>query len=114
MAITELYANTATISTSEYSLPATSTSLATITTDGIYQVFIDTANLATGDQYELKIYEKVVSSGSKKAIQTFTLNGSQPGPFVTPTLILINGWDVTLKKLAGTDRAISWSIRQVA
>jgi len=34
--------------------------------------------------------------------------------FVTPSLLLIHGWDMTLLKVAGTDRAIDWSIRAVS
>ena len=32
---------------------------------------------------------------------------------VTPALVLMHGWDMTILKLAGTDRSIEWSIRQV-
>jgi hypothetical protein len=32
---------------------------------------------------------------------------------VSPTLIVMHGWDATLDKISGTDRAITWSIRTV-
>jgi hypothetical protein len=45
----------------------------------------------------------------------FFISGAQASAaWFTPTLILINGWDVTLTKVSGTDRTIPWSIRQVA
>lgn len=114
MAISEAYANSATISTTEYSLPNNSTTLTPITTDGVYQVFIDVANMAAGDEYLIKIYEKVTSGGSQRVVYQATLVGAQPGPFVSPSLILLHGWDVTAKKISGTDRSLGWSIRQVA
>lgn len=114
MAITELFSGSATVSTAEYSLPNVSTTLATVTTDGIFQVFLDASNMAAGDQYLLQIYEKVISGGSKRVVYPATLNGLQAGAYVAPSLILLHGWDVTLTKLAGTDRVFSWSIRQIA
>lgn len=115
MAITAAYENTATISTTEYSLPNNSTTLTPITADGIYQVFIDFNALTVTEVYELKFYEKVVSAGSQRLVMTATIAGVQGQPcYVTPSLIFLHGWDVTLKKISGTDRSIGWSIRQVA
>lgn len=114
MAIAEYKTGTATISTTEYSLVTPGTTLANDTTDGIYQVFIDFSAMAAGDEYQIFIKEKVVSGGSQKTIYSATLEGVQSAPFVTPSLILVHGWDVTVDKTAGTDRSISWSIRQVA
>jgi hypothetical protein len=46
---------------------------------------------------------------------TWVVAGAQADPlFVTPSLIFLHGWEFSLKKLAGTDRSIEWSIRQVA
>ena len=113
MAITEYKTGTATISTTEYSLVTPGTTLATDTTTGVYQVFIDFANMVSGDEYNIVIWEKVISGGSKKAIYSAVLEGVQGSPFVTPTLILMTGWDVTVTKVSGTDTSISWSIRKV-
>lgn len=114
MAIAEAFTNSATISTTEYSLPNNSTTLTPQTGDGVYQAFIDLANLAAGDVYDLKIYEKVTSGGTQRVIYRTTFSNVQPGPFVSASLILLHGWDFSLTKTAGTDRSISWSIRQVA
>lgn len=114
MAITELYSNSATIGTTEYSCPNNSTTLASITTDGIYQVFFDTNNLAAGDQFQFRVYEKVTSGGTQRVIYEGFLTGNMAPTYVMPSLVLMHGWDVTIKKIAGTDRSISWSIRQVA
>lgn len=114
MAISEYKTGSATISTAEYSLVTPGTTLATDTTDGVFQVFVDLSAMTATETYDLKIYEKVTSGGSKQVVYEARFQGSQGGPFVSPSLILINGWDVTMYKYAGTDRSIAWSIRQVA
>lgn len=115
MAINEAYSNTATISTTEYSLPNNSTTLTPITADGVYQVFIDFFNMASGDEYLIKVYEKVTSGGTQRVIFTASLLGIQSPPvWVAPSMIFLHGWDVTVTRIAGTNRSISWSIRQVA
>lgn len=114
MAIQELYSDTGTsISTTEYSLTNDSTTIATQTADALIQAFIDFANMAAGDQYEVKVYDKVYSGGTQRMIYHAVLTGTQTTPFVTPGLIVLHGWDVTVKRLAGSDRSISWSIRSV-
>lgn len=110
----ELYADVGTsISTTEYSLPndANYNSANGILTDAVIQALIDFANMAAGDQYEVKIYDKVYSGGTQRKIYHATLTGPQDAPLVTPAIVLMHAWDVTVKRLAGSDRSISWSIR---
>jgi uncharacterized protein YhhL (DUF1145 family) len=40
--------------------------------------------------------------------------GADAAIAVSPALVLMHGWDMSLLKTAGTDRAITWSIRKVA
>lgn len=112
MAITVAYSGTATINT-EYSLVNNSTTLASSTDVGVYQVFIDTSAMAAGDEYEIDIKEKVITGGTQQSIYTAVLDGAQSSPFVTPTLVLMLGWDVTMTRVTGTNRSFSWSIRKV-
>lgn len=115
MAITEYKTGSATISTTEYSIVTPGTTLASDTTDGVFQVFIDFAALTAGDEYEIAVKEKATSGGTQRVIFKGTVAGAQGSPiWVSPSLILMHGWDVTIDKIAGTDRSISWSIRQVA
>ncbi len=114
MAISEAYTGSATISTTEYSLPNASTTLTPITVSGVYQVFIDFAAMTASEEYLIQIKEKVTSGGTQRTIYQASLEGVQTSPFVTPSLILLHGWDVTVDKIAGTDRTIYWSIRKVA
>jgi hypothetical protein len=114
MAITAAYENSATISTTLYSLPNNSTTLTPITVDGIYQVFIDLAAMTVTEQYEVTVLEKITSAGSQRTLFQSIVTGTSSPTLVTPSLILMHGWDVQVRKLSGTDRSIGWSIRQVA
>jgi hypothetical protein len=106
--------DSATISTTEYSLPAdTTTGVPTSQTDDcLLQVWIDFGAMAAGDEYEWRLYEKV-NAGTQRLVQVGRVMGAQSSPLVLPTLILGDGWDVTVKKIAGTDRSIGWSLRKV-
>lgn len=115
MAIQEFATGTATISTTEYSLVSNSTTLASDVTDGVYQVFIDFSALTATEEYYVQVKEKVTSAGTQRVVFSSTVAGVQGSPaWVSPSLILLHGWDVTVDKIAGTDRSISWSIRKVA
>jgi hypothetical protein len=115
MAISEAFNGSASISTTEYDLPSASTTLSAQTTDGIYQVFIDLNALTATEEYRLRIYEKTRSSSTQRVVEEVIISGVQNEPnYVTPALLLLHGWTVTLKKNQGTDRTIEWSIRSVA
>lgn len=115
MAITALYENSATISTTEYSLTNNSITIAAKTDDGIFQCFLDLSAMVDGDQFELKIYEKVQSAGTQRLLDHRVFTGLQAMPHTPlPAITLMHGWDYTLKKLSATDRAIAWSIRQIS
>ncbi|WP_372810101.1 hypothetical protein [Litorivivens sp.] len=109
--MSELYGNSATISTTEYSLPNNSTTLTPITTEKTVQIMINTSNVAAGDEYELRVYSKVISTGAQVLVWPIvTITGGPPSVTI-PALRLMHGWDVTLKKIAGTDRSFEWSLR---
>jgi len=112
MAIT-ITSNSASISTTEYSLPNNSTTLTAQTDDVILQVWIDFANMASGDEYRIKIYEKI-NAGTARVVYDSTVEGAQSSPFVSPSLVVGEGWDVTVIKVAGTDRSIPWSLRKIS
>lgn len=115
MAISEAFNGNPTVGTTEYDLPSGSTTLSSQTDDGIYQVFIDLNALTSTEEYRLRIYEKVQSSGTQRVVQEVVISGAQTEPvYVTPALLLLHGWTVTLKKNQGTDRTIPYSIRKVA
>lgn len=115
--VTEVFGNSATISTTEYSLPAnTTTGVPTSQTNsGLYQLFLDLSALAAGDEFELKVYEKILTGGTQRLLYSQQFIGAQGFPHSpSPALMLKWGWEMTMKKIAGTDRTIAWSIREPA
>ncbi len=114
MAITELYTGTEAISTTEHSLTTDTAGPDTDTTDGVFQAFLDVSDMVAGDELQIRIYEKVRSGDTQRIVYQSTLAGVQANPiFVTPSLILMHGWDITCDAIAGTI-TVNWSIRQVA
>lgn len=115
MAITELYSGTEAVTGTEWSMTTDTSGPDVDTTDGVFQCFIDLNALLAGDQFQIRAYEKARSGDTQRIVYEAIRTGAQQQPiFVTPSLVLMHGWDFTLKKLAGTDRTITWSIRQVA
>jgi hypothetical protein len=115
MAVTEFdNISAVTISTTEISILTGTSTLTDSTTPGCYQLFVDgvAAGMAKGDVFEVRILEKVLSTGTRREIFAARMNGAQTEPLVTPPLMLLNGWNMTLKKIAGTDRAFDASIRK--
>lgn len=116
MAITE------TISGSEGVTQATEWSLSTDTSgpdadtnDGVYQVFIDLVNLVDSDTVRFKAYEKIDATNQRVFFSQDISNaqGTEDG-WVSPSFILMHGWDFTLQMVSATTRTILWSIRKIA
>lgn len=115
MAITEAFSGSETVSTTEWSLTTDTAGPDVQTDDGVYQVWLDLNTLAKGDEFELKLYEKVLAGSTQRRAMSIPLLHGQVDPnLVVPSVILLHGWDFTLIKIAGTDRVIDWSIRKVA
>lgn len=118
MAITQAYEiDGVTISTTEISIVSGTTVLQTVVETGVYQLWIDplVAPMAKGDEFKIRIYEKVeATGGSKRVVFVATLSDAQSELFVTPMLILMYGWDMTIQRIAGADRVFDASIRKVA
>lgn len=109
--------SSATVSTSEYSLPANTTSgvPTAATAEGVYQFVIDFADMVAGDQYSVKIYEKADSSFTQRIVEEWIFSGAQSKPlFFSPTFVLGKGWDLTALRLAGADKKLYWSIRKIS
>lgn len=118
MAISEAFAGTQDVDGTEWSMPrdASFDSAQPQTADGVYQAFIDLSTMATGDEYQIRIYEKAQAGDTQRVVYQSNLVGPQSPPmWVSPSLVLINGFDFTLKRIAGaTARTITWSIRSIA
>lgn len=115
MAITEAFSGTETVTTTEHSMTTDTAGPDAETSDGIFQAFIDFNALAVGDVFQFRVYEKVLAASTQRVVWEAIISHAQSTPvFVSPALVLLHGWDMTLDKQAGTDRSIDWSIRKVA
>lgn len=103
---------TATIGGTEYSLPNASTSLTAQTNTCVLQVFLDLHAMLAGDEFRIRINEKVDGQTQLTVYESY-VSGAQGEGWVSPTLVVGDGWDVTVKKIAGTDRALYWSLREI-
>jgi hypothetical protein len=103
------------LSTTEWSLNNGSSTIATSTTGGVWQAMLDLNAMSTGDTFRFAVYEKCRTGDTQRKVYTAEFSGAQGNPlWVSPSLILGAGWDMTLIKVAGTDRTINWRISKVA
>jgi hypothetical protein len=114
MAISEYVTGTETVSGTEWSMTTDTSGPDADTTDGVFMAVVDLNAMAAGDVFEFKCYEKARSGDTQRLIYSARFANVQACLFVSPPLILLHGWDMTLKKISGTDRAINWSIRQMS
>lgn len=101
----------ATISTTEYWLASASTSKTDQTDDCMLTVWIDFANMVAGDQYKIRLVEKI-NAGTQRTVFEAIVSGAQAGPWVMPAFIVGDGWEVGVIRLAGADRTVAWSLRK--
>lgn len=113
---TEAFNGNPTVTTSEYFLASASTVKTKQTTAGIYQLFLDVNALAKNDVFEIKVTEEARAADTVEQVAfRATLWGVKTSKvWVSPALALLNGWEFSIDKLAGTDRAIPFSIRKLA
>jgi hypothetical protein len=116
MAIAELYSGNTTVSGLEWSAIANTLGpVTTNTADGVYQFFVSCSGLVAGQELQIEIYEKVTSTDAQSLIYQSNLIGPQSSIWISPSLILMHGWDLTFMLMAGTPPVgIRWSCRQVA
>ncbi len=82
-------------------------------TDGVFQLFVDLATMVNDDEVTIRIKEKALSGGTARLIWSASYKHIQARPLsVSPPLVLIWGWDMTLEKTAGSNTAFPWSIRK--
>ena len=111
----EAYAGTETVSTTEWSMTTDTAGPDTDTNTGVYQAFLDLNALAAGDVFEFRVYEKARSTSTQRLVYYAQFANAQATPvWASPSLVLGNGWDMTLKKVSGTDRSIDWRISKMA
>jgi len=119
MAVSRYATASPTIGATEYSFAAASTTLPTKTDIGFYALVLDLNALAAGDEFLIQLYEMGVSGGTKRLLESWPVFGPAAKPvacYPAPggSMLLGNGFDWTIKKIAGTDRATPFTLWQVA
>lgn len=113
MAISEAFAGSEAVGTTEHSMTTDTGGPDVETSDGVFQIFLDVSDMISGDELQIRVYEKVQSGGTQRIVFQANLIGPQsPAIWVSPSLILMHGWDATLDAIAGTI-TVEWSIRKV-
>ena len=104
--------NSVTVGTTELSLVSGTTTLQSVDGFAHRDLFIVGADLTTSDVFEIRIY------GSPTNTHIQVQNGVAipvRGPnatLVLPFIRMAYKFDMTIKKVSGTDRAFSWSIAE--
>lgn len=87
---------------------ATEKNLFDVTADENYSTYIFTHNMAAADKVEIKVYVKDENGAAMRVYQTTQLEDVQSDPaFLIPNLPT-KQYKVTIKRIAGTDRAYTW------
>lgn len=115
MAVTQVYQiDGVTVGATELSIVSGTTVLQNISTPGVYQVWVDCANMQKGDIYIIRAYDRVEPVGGIKRLAFVAyLQGAQSELFVAPPLTLMHSWDFTIQRNAGADRAFDAAIRKI-
>ncbi|MEQ1734884.1 MAG: hypothetical protein ABL886_00470 [Rhodoglobus sp.] len=101
------------IGTSPFFILAGSTTAAYSTTPAICQLFIDINLIAAGDEFKVKLLEKIDGSTVRTCYEANIAPQSNKG-WVSPQFIMHdNGWDWSVEKVSGTDRALPIELRYV-
>jgi len=109
----EAFAGSEAVSTTEHSMTTDTAGPDVETSDGVFQPFLDVADMVTGDELQIRVYEKIQAADAQVVVYEQILTGAQSKPIWTcPALTLLHGWDMTLDALAGTI-TVDWSIRKI-
>lgn len=117
MAISEAYTlNAVTVRSTALYITTGTTTPETLAVAGVYQLWIDASTMAKGDEFAIQILEKPIAGGTVNQVifADWSLQGVQSELFITPTFVLLAGWSMTIRKLAGIDKAFTASIRKIS
>lgn len=96
---------------SQTAVISTEHTLATITDAGVYQLYVDTSNMQSGDDLVLRVYGKNTSGDAEVLIYQGLFSDEQETPLlVSPIVISPHYFKVTLEQTGGTGRDFNWSI----
>lgn len=108
--------NNVTITNTETSLAVDggSTTLQTVTDKGFYTFILRSTAVTKGDEFTWRVYEKASTGATKVKLCDGTISDALPSQMMIPQLVLGIGWDITLQRTGGSNRAFYWSIRRAS
>lgn len=84
---------------------------------GVYTLHVDTVNMAAGDTLELRVYQMVLTSGTRRVAYVKTFYGAQSADDLIKISVPIaneltdsGALRFTLKQTAGTGRSFPWKV----
>jgi hypothetical protein len=88
------------------------TSLGSSTTAGVFQLVLDTNNLANGDVLEVNVYDKVLSGSTARVVFNAVYANAQGEKIkVSPPIMVSHYFEVQLT-LTGSTRTFDWEFRR--
>jgi hypothetical protein len=91
----------------------TEQTLSTLTTNKIFQFFIDLNAMAAGDAIEVRLKTKVLNGGTTRVVYKDEFRDEQSADNKIAHSIPVASdqeYVVTLKRIAGTDRSYPWKV----
>jgi len=114
MAVTDVHGSQTAVITTEHVLADT-------TTAGTYVLSVDTINMASGDILELRVYEMVLTSGTRRVAYFASFADAQAADDMIKISVPIStaltdtgAVEATLKQTAGTGRVFPWNLKKFA
>lgn len=88
-----------------------------VSTAGVYTLHVDTANLASGDVLELRIYQIVLTGGTRRVAYFASYVNEQPTDDMIKVSVPIaneltdsGSLRFTLKQTSGSSRSLPWKV----
>lgn len=88
---------------------------------GTYTLHVDSINLAIGDSVELRIYQMLLTGGTRRVAYYMRYDGVQPADGMIKISVPISNeltdagaLRFSLKQIAGTGRAFPWKVLKYA
>ena len=96
-------------------------SLTTVTVTGVFTFHVDCVNMAAGDIVELRVYQIILTGGTKHVLLFTTFYGAQLTDDTVKMSIPVanelgdaSSLEFTLKQTFGTSRNYAWKVLKIA
>lgn len=91
--------------------------LSDVNSAGVYTFHVDLVNLADGDLLELRVYQMVLTGGTRRGAMFASYWGAQPADHLIKVFLPISNeltdsgaLRFSLKQVAGTGRSFPWKV----